>query len=305
MFLLCVDVATHVIIYFSLLETFQLFVPRWAEALNSSSRCRGLWLSWGKFPYQGPWNRFHSSERLSVVWLLQHQYRPIKRIYGKRKCRHCVFLGLHTRLWEPLLSVTRDYKVCALVLFIAHYIQSVCHQPSSTLSSYVSACAYSPTNQYGVYGGSAGGYVAPGHHHWQPQSPALSHAGSGMGMHAGEIHSTMAFKHQQAREGTKRGGRVLTDVSTKIIYWKMYYYYCYDFTIFYYLTSFPRRPAVFAISPSLSHAHTLAISSDRDECKHLPNPKWTLIICQLLNIDLTILARVRPARWSEDILAHI
>lgn len=78
----------------------------------------------------------------------------------------------------------------------------ICLQPSSTLSSYVSACAYSPTNQYGVYSGSAGGYVAPGHHHWQPQSPALSHPGGGMGMHAGEIHSPMAFKHQQAREGS-------------------------------------------------------------------------------------------------------
>ncbi|XP_026160074.1 paired box protein Pax-1a [Mastacembelus armatus] len=77
-------------------------------------------------------------------------------------------------------------------------------QPSSTLSSYVSACAYSPTNQYGVYSGSAGGYVAPGHHHWQPQSPALSHPGSGMGMHAGEIHSPMAFKHQQTREGDRK-----------------------------------------------------------------------------------------------------
>ncbi|KAM6913193.1 paired box protein Pax-1a [Xenentodon cancila] len=75
-------------------------------------------------------------------------------------------------------------------------------QPSSTLSSYVSACAYSPTNQYGVYSGPAGGYVAPGHHHWQPQSPALSHPGSGMSMHAGEIHSPMAFKHQ-AREDRK------------------------------------------------------------------------------------------------------
>ncbi|XP_031144558.1 paired box protein Pax-1a [Sander lucioperca] len=76
-------------------------------------------------------------------------------------------------------------------------------QPSSTLSSYVSACAYSPTNQYGVYSGAAGGYVAPGHHHWQPQSPTLSHPGGGMSMHAGEIHSPMTFKHQ-AREGDRK-----------------------------------------------------------------------------------------------------
>ncbi|XP_037097857.1 paired box protein Pax-1a [Syngnathus acus] len=76
-------------------------------------------------------------------------------------------------------------------------------QPTSTLSGYVSACAYSPTNQYGVYSSPAGGYVAPGHHHWQPQSPALSHPGSGMSMHAGEIHSPMAFKHH-AREGERK-----------------------------------------------------------------------------------------------------
>lgn len=86
-----------------------------------------------------------------------------------------------------------------------YILLSVCLQPSSTLSSYVSACAYSPTNQYGVYSGSAGGYVAPGHHHWQPQSPALSHPGSGMGMHTGDLHSPMAFKHQ-VREGTEPGG---------------------------------------------------------------------------------------------------
>ncbi|XP_070698631.1 paired box protein Pax-1a isoform X2 [Pempheris klunzingeri] len=57
--------------------------------------------------------------------------------------------------------------------------------------------------QYGVYSGPAGGYVAPGHHHWQPQSPALSHPGGGMSMHAGEIHSPMTFKHQ-AREGDRK-----------------------------------------------------------------------------------------------------
>ncbi|XP_074517244.1 paired box protein Pax-1a [Sebastes fasciatus] len=79
-------------------------------------------------------------------------------------------------------------------------------QPSSTLSSYVSACAYSPSNQYGVYSGPAGGYVAQGHHHWQPQSPAMSHpgGGGGMSMHAaGDIHSSMTFKHQ-AREGDRK-----------------------------------------------------------------------------------------------------
>lgn len=107
---------------------------------------------------------------------------------------------------RPHAAVTCNYKSCALGVFSAYlvHISCVCLQPSSTLSGYVSACAYSPTNQYGVYSGPAGGYVAPGHHHWQPQSPALSHPGSGMGMHAGEIHSPMTFKHQ-AREGRQKG----------------------------------------------------------------------------------------------------
>lgn len=98
----------------------------------------------------------------------------------------------------------RAISTCAMRLgnLRPHFVPilSMRLQPSSTLSSYVSACAYSPTNQYGVYSGPAGGYVAPGHHHWQPQNPALSHPGGGMSMHAGEIHSPMTFKHQ-AREG--------------------------------------------------------------------------------------------------------
>ncbi|KAM6973620.1 paired box protein Pax-1a [Aplochiton taeniatus] len=74
-------------------------------------------------------------------------------------------------------------------------------QPSSTLSSYVPACAYSPSNQYGVYTGPAGSYVTPGHH-WQSQT-SMSHASSGMTMHAGDIHSSMAFKHS-LREGDRK-----------------------------------------------------------------------------------------------------
>lgn len=67
-------------------------------------------------------------------------------------------------------------------------------QPSSTLSSYVPACAYSPSNQYGVYSGPAGSYVSPGHH-WQAQGTSLSHPGGGVAMHPSDIHSSMAFKH--------------------------------------------------------------------------------------------------------------
>ncbi|XP_018585807.1 paired box protein Pax-1-like isoform X1 [Scleropages formosus] len=76
-------------------------------------------------------------------------------------------------------------------------------QPSCTLSSYVPACAYSPSNQYGVYSGPPGGYVSPGHH-WQSQSASLSHAGGGgVTMHAGEIHAPMVFKHPPRDEDRK------------------------------------------------------------------------------------------------------
>ncbi|XP_059212615.1 paired box protein Pax-1-like [Centropristis striata] len=46
-------------------------------------------------------------------------------------------------------------------------------QSSSSLPGYLSACAYSPTNQYGVYGGPAANYMSSGHH-WQTQSSSLS-----------------------------------------------------------------------------------------------------------------------------------
>ncbi|XP_015208872.1 paired box protein Pax-1a isoform X1 [Lepisosteus oculatus] len=75
-------------------------------------------------------------------------------------------------------------------------------QPSSTLSSYVPACAYSPSNQYGVYSGPAGSYVTPGHH-WQSQGTALSHPASGMTMHGGEIHPPLSFKHP-SRDGDRK-----------------------------------------------------------------------------------------------------
>lgn len=79
--------------------------------------------------------------------------------------------------------------LCLYVLVFLLFLQ-----PSSTLSSYVPACAYSPSNQYGVYSGPAGSYVSPGHH-WQAQGTSLSHPGGGVAMHPSDIHSSMAFKH--------------------------------------------------------------------------------------------------------------
>ncbi|XP_057200273.1 paired box protein Pax-1a [Triplophysa rosa] len=75
-------------------------------------------------------------------------------------------------------------------------------QPSSSLSSYVPACAYSPSNQYGVYSGPAGSYVSSGHH-WQAQGSSLSHPGAGVTMHPSDIHSSMAFKHA-VRDGDRK-----------------------------------------------------------------------------------------------------
>ncbi|KAL3979349.1 adhesion G-protein coupled receptor V1 [Sarotherodon galilaeus] len=46
-------------------------------------------------------------------------------------------------------------------------------QSSSGLPGYLSACAYSPPNQYCVYGGPATNYMNSGHH-WQPQSSSLT-----------------------------------------------------------------------------------------------------------------------------------
>ncbi|CDQ59221.1 unnamed protein product [Oncorhynchus mykiss] len=72
-------------------------------------------------------------------------------------------------------------------------------QSSSNLSSY--ACAYSPPNQYGVYGGPAN-YMTTGHH-WQSQSTSLAHPNSEATMQGGDLHMAMSFKHS-AREGDRK-----------------------------------------------------------------------------------------------------
>ncbi|XP_055494948.1 paired box protein Pax-1-like isoform X3 [Leucoraja erinacea] len=80
-------------------------------------------------------------------------------------------------------------------------------QPPSALpavSSFVPPCAVGPypaSNQvagYGVYGGPGSGYMAS--HPWQSQNSGLSHSGSGITMHGGDIHTPMPFKHLSARE---------------------------------------------------------------------------------------------------------
>lgn len=75
-------------------------------------------------------------------------------------------------------------------------------QSSSSLSSYVQACAYSPANQYGVYGGPAGSYVTG--HPWQSQGATLSHPNNATAMHAPNLHSPMAFKHSSREAGNRK-----------------------------------------------------------------------------------------------------
>uniref|UniRef100_A0A8C3K9H8 Paired box 1 n=1 Tax=Calidris pygmaea TaxID=425635 RepID=A0A8C3K9H8_9CHAR len=72
----------------------------------------------------------------------------------------------------------------------------------SSVGSFLPACAYPPTNQHGVYGGPAGGYIPPGHH-WQPQGSPLAHPGPGVAVHGGDLATAMAFK-QPGREVVDR-----------------------------------------------------------------------------------------------------
>ncbi|XP_072713850.1 paired box protein Pax-1 [Ciconia boyciana] len=78
-------------------------------------------------------------------------------------------------------------------------------QPAPGLSSvggFLPACAYPPSNQHGVYGGPAGGYIPPGHP-WQPQGSPLAHHGPGVAVHGGDLATAMAFK-QPGREVVDR-----------------------------------------------------------------------------------------------------
>ncbi|XP_029281678.1 paired box protein Pax-1 [Cottoperca gobio] len=78
-------------------------------------------------------------------------------------------------------------------------------QSSSGLPGCVSACAYSPPNQYGVYGGPAANYMSTGHH-WQPQSSSLTpstQAHPGPPQEAADFRSATSFKLLQRDEDRK------------------------------------------------------------------------------------------------------
>ncbi|XP_042359690.1 paired box protein Pax-1 isoform X2 [Plectropomus leopardus] len=75
-------------------------------------------------------------------------------------------------------------------------------------SGYVSACAYSPPNQYGMYGGPAANYMSAGHH-WPPQTPSLTpslthsqaHLSPSAPLEAADFHTS--FKLPQRDEDRK------------------------------------------------------------------------------------------------------
>ncbi|XP_027559942.1 paired box protein Pax-1 [Neopelma chrysocephalum] len=72
----------------------------------------------------------------------------------------------------------------------------------SSMGTFLPACAYPPSTQPGVYGGSPGGYIAPGPP-WQPQGTPLAHHGHGVTVHGGDLPAAMAFK-QPGREVVDR-----------------------------------------------------------------------------------------------------
>ncbi|XP_032399727.1 paired box protein Pax-1 isoform X4 [Etheostoma spectabile] len=89
-------------------------------------------------------------------------------------------------------------------------------QSSPSLHGYVSACAYSPPNQYSVYGGPAANHMSTGPH-WQPQSsshalgltpsltPSLTqaHPDPAAAQDAADFHSATSFKLPQRDEDRK------------------------------------------------------------------------------------------------------
>ncbi|NWV01972.1 PAX1 protein, partial [Upupa epops] len=64
----------------------------------------------------------------------------------------------------------------------------------SSVGSFLPACAYPPSNQHGVYGGPASGYLPAGPH-WQPSGSPLGQHGPGVAVHGSDLATAMGFKH--------------------------------------------------------------------------------------------------------------
>lgn len=76
------------------------------------------------------------------------------------------------------------------------------------MGTFLPACAYPPSSQPGVYGGSPGAYIGPSPA-WQPQGTALGHHGHGVTVPGGDL--AVAFKHpgregERGQSGTGPGG---------------------------------------------------------------------------------------------------
>uniref|UniRef100_A0A3Q1GFF0 Paired box 1b n=1 Tax=Acanthochromis polyacanthus TaxID=80966 RepID=A0A3Q1GFF0_9TELE len=72
-------------------------------------------------------------------------------------------------------------------------------QHSSGLPGYVSACAYSPPNQYSVYGAPTTNYMSPGHH-WQPQSSSLTPTP----LETADFHPATSLKPSQREDDVRK-----------------------------------------------------------------------------------------------------
>ncbi|XP_071754666.2 paired box protein Pax-1 [Centroberyx gerrardi] len=110
--------------------------------------------------------------------------------------------------WSSMSGASRPFPSGAAGAEKTHETDLKYTQSSSSLSSYVSACAYSPSSQYGVYG-PGGNYMTTGAH-WQSQSaglapslaPGLTHPNTAQ-MHGGDFHGGISFKHSP-REGDRK-----------------------------------------------------------------------------------------------------
>uniref|UniRef100_A0A3P8T866 Paired box 1b n=1 Tax=Amphiprion percula TaxID=161767 RepID=A0A3P8T866_AMPPE len=87
-------------------------------------------------------------------------------------------------------------------------------QHSSGLSGYVSACAYSPPNQYSVYGAPATNYMSPGHH-WQAQSSSLTPIVAGWQQEASS--RTEQHKQNNTENNRRRCKKAKEKMSHKVI----------------------------------------------------------------------------------------
>uniref|UniRef100_A0A3Q1GFC7 Paired box 1b n=1 Tax=Acanthochromis polyacanthus TaxID=80966 RepID=A0A3Q1GFC7_9TELE len=114
------------------------------------------------------------------------------------------------RSWHNILGL-RAFMEPPGALKVLMFLILFCRpfpQHSSGLPGYVSACAYSPPNQYSVYGAPTTNYMSPGHH-WQPQSSSLTP--SLTPSMTADFHPATSLKPSQ-REGETDSNVVFTQI---------------------------------------------------------------------------------------------